>query len=289
MRKILSILTIAMLVVLSSCELNDIPVFDDSDAFVSFNKSSLSVNEDGTTLNIPVTLASTKGKSATVTYIVTNGTAVQGTNFTLADPSATLTFDATNRTQNIVVNIIDIPGVFTGDVRFSIELSDEGTVKPSTEKTCTVTIADLDHPLSAILGTWSATGTSYFNASQTWELALTKDADDVSIVWIYPLVPGGSHVDYPIYGVVNAEMTEIKIPVGQEISAPGSYGYIELRGYYGPDGMTEIPAGGSITVTIEEGQLTILDEFGSYVWSNPDLTGGLGWFNIFMADVVLTR
>lgn len=287
MRKILSILTIGILVVLNSCELNELPVFDDNDAFVSFDKSSLSIAENGGTLNIPVTLASTKGMSATVTYTVIDGTAAQGTNFTLADASATLTFDANNRTQNIVINIIDNPGVFTGDLRFTIELSDEGKVKPSAESVCTITIADLDHPLSAILGTWSATGTSYFNGSQTWDMELTKDEDDVTIVWFYPFVAGGS--GYPIYGVVNEDMTEIKVPVGQEIAAPGNYGFIELRAYYGPDGATEIPDGGFITITIADGQLSILDEIGSYVWSNPDATGGLGWYNIFMADVVLTR
>lgn len=288
MRKILSLLTIAVLVLFASCDkLNEMPEFSDGDAFVSFDKTSLKVNENGVTLNVPVTLASVKGISATVSYSVVNGTAAQGTNFTLADGSATLTFDATNRTQNIVINIINNPGVYTGDLNFQLVLSADGTIKPSAENTCTITISDLDHPLAAILGTWSATGTSYFNGSETWEMVFSKDASDVTIVWIDNFVTGGS--SELIYGVVNAAKTEIKIPVYQRIATSSSYGFIGLRGYYGPDGATAIPDGGFITLTIGATQINVMDEIGSYVWQNADRTGGLGWYNIFAADVVLTR
>ncbi|KAB2870860.1 MAG: hypothetical protein F9K37_04795 [Bacteroidales bacterium] len=287
MRKILSILAIAVLVVFNSCDKNEKPEFSDSNAFVSFDKAALSVTEDGATLSIPVTLASVKGVSATVSYTVINGTAVEGTNFTLADGSATLTFDAANRTQNIVVNIINKPGVYTGDLRFKLQLSADGKVKPNAENICEITISDRDHPLAAILGEWSATGTSYYNGSETWEMEFSKDPSDVSIVWIDNFVTGGSSLK--VYGVVNAAKTEIKIPVYQRIAESSSYGYIALRGYYGPDGATAIPVGGSITINIEANRLVVLDEIGSYVYQNADMTGGLGWFNIFAADVVLTR
>lgn len=290
MRKILGLLTIAVLVIFTSCDdLNESPEFSDSKAFVSFDKTSLSIDENGATLNIPVTLASIKGKTATVTYTAVDGTAVQGTNFTLADVSATLTFDATNRTQNIIVNIIDKPGIYTGDIKFTIQLSEGGTVEPNAESSCTITISDLDHPLAAILGTWTASGTSYFNGSESWDMVFTKDASDVSIVWISNFVSGGSNV--AIYGVVNEDMTEIKIPVYQVIATSSSYPLIRLEGYYGPSGEIAIPQGGYITVEIaaDKSSMSIIDEFGSHVWKDETATSSAGWYNIYQADVVLTK
>jgi hypothetical protein len=290
MRKILSLLTIALLVVFASCDkLNETPAFSESNAFVAFDKAALSVNETTATLSIPVTLASIKGISTTVTYTVIDGTAVQGTNFTMADATATLTFDADNRTQNIVVNVTDKPGVFTGDLKFTIQLSDAGTVKPNAENICTVTIVDKDHPLAAILGTWNATGTSYFNGSETWEMEFTKDASDVSIVWISNFVKGGS--SELIYGVVNPAQTEIKIPVYQVIATSSTYPLIRLEGYYGPDGATDIPQGGFITVEIaaDKSSMAIMDEIGSHVWKDAAGTSSAGWYNIFQADIVLVR
>lgn len=288
MRKLFYLLTIAVLAFITSCELNTAPEFNDGDAFVAFDKVSLSINENGDTLLIPVTLASISGKSAVVGYSVIDSTAKQGVNFELVDGSATLTFDAANRTQYIAVVVNDNPGVFTGDLRFLVQLSEDGTVKPNAENACLVTINDLDHPLAAILGTWTASGTSYFNGEEAWDMELTKDPDDISVVWFLPFVKGGANK--PIYGVVNEAKTEIKIPVGQEINTPGSYGFIELRSFYGPDGANEIPDGGNITIEIrEDGKLYIMDEIGSYVWGNADKSDGLGWFNIFQADIILSR
>lgn len=288
MKRIRYILSLAVLAVLASCNPNEMPEFNDNDAFVAFDNASMSVEENAQTLSIPVTLASIKGISASVTYtLLDGGTAVEDSNFTFADANKTLTFDATHRTQYIVVNIINKPGVFTGDLRFKLQLSDDGTIKPNAENVCTITITDLDHPLAAILGTWTATGTSYFNGSESWDMELTKDPSDVTVVWFYPFVNGGS--GYKIYGVVNDAKTEIRVPVGQEIAPPGSYGFIELKGFYGPSGEEEIPDGGYITITIEPNKLSIKDEIGSYVWGDAGQTSGLGWYNIFKADVVLTR
>jgi hypothetical protein len=290
MRKILSLLTIALLVGFASCDkLNEKPVFSDGNAFVAFNNTALSVNETTATLTIPVTLASVSGISTTVEYTVIDGTAVQGENFELVDVTGTLTFDATNRTQNIVVNVTNKPGVFTGDLRFTIQLSDAGTVKPNAENICTVTIVDLDHPLAAILGNWNATGTSYFNGSETWVMSFAKDAKDVSVVWISNFVKGGSGV--AVYGVVNAEKTQIRIPINQVIATSPTYLMIRLEGYYGPTGDVSIPAGGYITAVIaaDNSTITIQDEIGSHVYNDAAATSSAGWYNIFQSNTLLTR
>jgi hypothetical protein len=266
--------------------MNTTPEFDDSDAFVGFDNAALSVAEDGETLLIPVTLASVKGLTETVGYTIIDGTAKEGVNFTLASDATTLSFNAENRTQYIEVNVIDNPGVFTGDLRFQVQLNDDGKVKPSAESTCTVTIVDNDHPLAALLGTWNAEAESAYNGVESWEMELEKDADDVTVVWFYPFVKGGS--GQQIYGVVNEDMTEIAVPVNQVIATSSSYGLIELLGY-NPD--YDSPITGNITIEIDlaANKMTIKDGFGSYVWSNADGTGGLGWYNRFYPGGTLTK
>ncbi|MGE0089104.1 MAG: Calx-beta domain-containing protein [Bacteroidales bacterium] len=290
MRNILKFLIIGVLVIIASCDnLNEVPEFSDSDAFVAFDKAALGINENGATLSIPVTLASISGMSQSVTYSVIDSTAKEGVNFTLVDASKTLTFDAENRTQNIVLNVIDNPGVFTGDLIFQIQLAEDGTVKPSAQNICEVKIYDLDHPLASILGTWTAKGTSYFNGETSWDILFEKDAEDVSIVWISNFVQGGSGL--AVYGIVNEDMTEIKVPAYQEIATSSSYPLIRLEGWFGPEGDITIPQGGNITIEIaaDKSSMSIMDWFGSHVWNDAGATSSAGWYNIFEADVVLTR
>jgi hypothetical protein len=86
---------------------------------------------------------------------------------------------------------------------------------------------------------------------------------------------------------VNEEKTELKIPVKQTIAVSSSYPSILFEGFYGPDGATEIPDGGSVTGLIQDGKIVILDEIGSHVYNASNASAG--WYNIFQADVVLTK
>jgi len=290
MRKILSILMIGVLAVFASCDkLNELPEFNNANAFVAFEKAEMSIDEDGGQLRIPVTLASLEGKSATITYEVVSGTAKLNVNYTLTDPTATLNFDAENRTQYIVINIVNVANKFDGDLKFDVRLSDEGAVRPNNEWICKVTINDLDHPLAAILGKWNMSATSYFNGAETSAVEFTKDAKDVTVVWISNFVKGGT--SELIYGTVNTDITKIKIPVNQIIAKSTSYPLIRLEGWYGPDGETVIPAGGYITIDIaaDKSVLTVKDWFGSHVYSDEAGTASLGWYNIFETGAELKR
>lgn len=276
MRKFLSLMTIAMLAFFTSCDdLNEMPTFSDSNAFVAFNKAALSVNEDGATLSIPVTLASLKGMTTSVTYVVKDGTAKQGVNFTLADATATLSFDADNRTQNIVINIINNPGVFTGDLNFSIELSSEGTVKPSAESVCTVTIKDKDHPLSKFLGEWTATASSEYFGDVEWTVLIEKDPSDVTVLKINSLVYGFTKYGYVMpnndtrfYGVVNAEKSQIAIPIGQKCVYQYDGNDIFL---YGLTAALDVVETGNIIASISDDGKVLTFDLGAYV---TDATGG---------------
>ena len=289
--KKLTILVIGAILMVS-CNLNEAPIFDDSEAFVAFRSSELSLGEEKTdTIKIPVLLTSLAGLSSSVDFeIVTDGaTAIEGKHFKVLNTSKTLNFTKDTPTQNILVKTID-NSTFDGDVSFSIKLNDPGDVNLGASKVINVKINDDEHPLLLILGSLTAKGTSYYNGAEEWTVVFDKDASDLKKVWIKNFVNGGSSASSPIYGVVNDDKTEIKIPVGQVIAVSTSYPKITLRGFYGPDGDEEIPTGGSITGTIApDGQITFLDEFGSYVWTNEDMTAGAGWYNVFKAGVTLKK
>ena len=255
MRKIFSIFTLAILVVLSSCELNEIPEFEDKHAFVAFDRGSMSFTEDAGRVQIPVTLASVSGISSTVTYTVIDGTAKEGVNFNLVDGAATLTFDANNRTQYIEIDIIEIPDVFTGDLRFQIQLSDEGTVKPSAEDACRITIVDLDHPLSSIIGTYDVAAPSAFGGVEEFEMTLHIDDEDISVVWFQNLAGVGTGPGF--YGVVNDDLTEITVPLGQ-ISTTNTTSNGDGNIYlYGVTPTVGVQTSGNMIIEIEDDGATL--------------------------------
>jgi len=289
MNKILLYLTILVSIVLfGACNLNESPEFNDADAFVAFGGTRFSAEETSGVLKVPVRLTSLSTLSTVVTFEVIDSTAVAGRDFELSGGASVLNFDGNDPVQYIEFNILPHEGEFTGDRVFGIALKDAGDVNLGSNDTTYVTILDLDHPLSAILGTYTAVGTSYFNGTESWTVTITKDPEgDVSKVWITNLVAGGSSASTPLYGVVNEDKTELKIPVKQTIAVSSSYPSILFEGFYGPDGATEIPDGGSVTGLIEEGKITILDEIGSLVYNASN--EAIGWYNVFQADVVLTK
>lgn len=276
---------------LASCNINELPEYDDSNAFVAFTSSSVNVGEEEGSKQVEVLLTSIGGIETTVNFEVApaeTAGAVEGKHYTI-EGSKSLTFKKDAPTQKITLNIID-NDTFDGDVKFTIKLLDPEGVQLGASKTCSVTIEDDEHPLLFILGTLSAKGPSYFNGDTEWEVRIAKDDSDLSKVWIYNLVPGGSSSSSPVYGIVNDEKTEIRIPVGQEVAVSSSYPHILLNGYYGEEGDEKIPTGGYLTGTIaEDGTITLQDWFGSQVFSDDAASNSLGWYNLMQAGVTLKK
>lgn len=248
-----------------SCS-NDFPVFDDKDAFVAITKTSMSVDEnvEGGELKIPVLLTSISGLERTVEYEVVDGKAKKGVNYEVADESMSLHFTKDEPTQYIVIKVIDNAS-FGGDVDFSVKLKESDEISLGDSQTCTVKIIDDEHPLADILGTYSGVGVSYFdNSALSWDVTLEKDEEDITKVWIGNMVPGGSSLK--VYGTVNAEKTELKIPVPQEIARSATYPLIQLEGIDAD--LNDIPKGGFITATIANGKITFADGYLSGVYKD---------------------
>lgn len=299
MKKITTYLSIiaAGALLLASCSLNDTPEFNDAEAFVAFDKVSISVAEDTTVasalLRVPVRLTSLGGLTSTVTFQFFDGHAdrgaLDGRDYEFAGGNSVLTFSADAPVQYIEIDILSHAGVFTGDRSFGIKLTGSGSVKMGAADSVAITILDLDHPLAFILGNYVATGTSNYNGPSQWATELAKDSADVTKVWISDIAYAWGE-PVPVYGIVNEEKDAIRIPVGQvpDLYGPTTYD-IALVGYYGPEGDDRIPDGGFITATIApDGTITVLDYFGglaSYK-SNGQIAG---WIDLFLPGVVFSK
>ena len=260
---------------LVSCDKNEPTVFDDKDAFVAFDAVSVTYAEDysndGATFRIPVTLASVKGLEETVKFeIVTpdEKAAVAGVNYELVTTTGVLSFNAENRTQYIEFKT-KTDGEYTGDLKFSVKLLPSETLPVGSESECTVTISDIDHPLTFMLGAYTATGVNYWNGPTTWTMTFYKDAEDDHKVWIDNLFEKASWAaeDTRYYGIVSDDNTTLNIPFGQTSEYKYSNGKpITLLGFDGSNGYDT----GSVDVKIIiDGAKVTLDfgtEWGFWVW-----------------------
>lgn len=263
MKKIYSVIALAAaLVMLASCNVNKEPVFNDSDAFVAFNSAAFSCVETDGEISIPVTLASLNGMSTTVSYGAVNGSAKEGVNFELVDGAGTLTFSPAERTQYIKVKILDpgveyeegerVSGLYTGDLKFSLEFKSTGDVAASRQNACTVTIKDIDHPMSALLGDWIFSANCRGEMSR-WPSEIAKDESDDHMIWFYDLVylsrSGWDGWDISYYGIVSEDLTTVTVPMGQESEYTYSNG--EHVTLFSVDAeFNEIYDSGSVSATI---------------------------------------
>lgn len=241
---------VALLAMAAACDLNKTPEFDDADYFAAFDTESVTVNEDAGTVSIPVYIASVDPKNTTVSYTVTDGSAVQGKNYELEDPSAVLVFDGQTRTQNIVIKITEVnddnaaslgyESGYTGNLTFTVSLVSGGAVKIGAESTCTVTISDLDHPLASILGSYTVSGKENWDGDISWTATFVNDESDETVVWIQGLTALANSASTAVYGNVSEDLSTISIPVGQTFAYNSSYNAMLVGfsdgGYYYPEG-----------------------------------------------------
>ncbi len=276
----------------TSCS-NDLPEFNDSDAFVALRSATAEVDETGETLSIPVLLTSLSGVEGKVDFEITpdsTAPAKEGVNYSIENESKTLSFTKDANMQYIKLKIID-NSTYNGDVRLNINLVNPQNVNLGSMKTITVTIADDEHPLAFMLGSYAASGTSYFDGATEWDVTISKDDNDVSKVWIGNLVPSGSSLK--VFGVVNDDHTEIHIPVKQEIATSSSYPHILLDAFYGADGDTDVNDYIVGKISVDANGVTNISFadywFGSHIYTDEGASVGGAWYNIMTAGSVFKK
>lgn len=269
---------------LTSCDINNMPEFSDSDAFIAFRSSSVSVGEADGSVEIPVMLTSLGGMSGTVPISIVDSltTAKEGTDFAIETKELSFSPDA--NLQSVKLTVYD-NDVFTGTKTLVLALG-SSTIKLGAAKTCTVSIQDDEHPLRFILGTYSASADSYFSnrGHYDWDITVDRDESDINKVWIGNLDPfflaNGflAPTENYFYGFVSDDKTEIRVPNEQKV---GYEDYV-LAGFTGPDPDESdlLGTGDNIIIQIEDGGNTLVI---------PNAWGITGWYNLFYGGVKFTK
>ena len=275
----------------SSCS-NDLPEFNDADAFVALRATTASFVENGEGTDIDVLLTSLNGLEGSVDFEIVPdeaAPATEGVDFTIENPSKTLTFTKDAPTQSIKIKPID-NDVYTGDKRFTINPVNATGVHLGANKSITITVEDDEHPLAFMLGTYAAKGSSLFNGDIEWNVKIAKDDTDAAKVWISNMVPGGSNT--PIYGTVNDAKDEIRIPVKQDIVITASYPHVWFEAFYGVDGDEDVEdfVVGHISTNADGKAVISFPDywFGSHVYTDDAATSSAGWYEIIQARAVFT-
>lgn len=145
-----------------------------SSSYVRFNAEAYSVKEDAGTVRLPVYAYPKNGETSfpraeeaytEVSFEIVENSAKAGENFTVEPANGILTFDGES-VAYITLNITNLEGEYTSDLDFTIKLT--GATRDYTIgafHTASITIVDNDHPLAAILGSYTANVVDYWGGS----------------------------------------------------------------------------------------------------------------------------
>lgn len=255
-------------------------------ASLDFRSATVEESDPAGTFNLPVHVYNHDG-ACTVTYVVEAGSAKEGVDYTLVDASGVLTFPAGTDTQNISVSISGQPGVYTGNLKFSITLkSASDDVQIGSFKTCTVTVKDVDHPLANLFGDYTMKGITVNSDEDLdgvkWTMSISPvegSADKIKIGHISPFDVAYNIGDLSVIGTVSADKKTITIAYPQDTGTEASaFSIPENFVFYGHGG----PSGGYIdaegVVTFTLGDNGVWKTTDSYGFSTPS---DIAAYNLF--------
>lgn len=154
-----SILALSLgVLVLASCDRKE--EFIGFFPYVVFDCSSVyTLSESDGSFTLPVRLMNPDGNPFSVTILTEDGTAVSGTHYYISDPeTGVLNFAPGDTLKYVTVAVNYIDGyVEPGKVDFSLSLGQAtGGVSLGAFRSVGVLINDADHPLSSLIGAWTA-------------------------------------------------------------------------------------------------------------------------------------
>ena len=215
------LIALTSLVFLGACQQKAVYT---TSSFVRLGSTSVRVNEDTGTVSIPVYAYASNGSvafrgagaeatSTNVAFELVDGTAVSGTDYELVEPAGGLLTFQGDSIQYITVRIIERPNETTGNLSFSVKLSSatNGYTIGGTS-TATVSILDLDQEGDDLLGTYTATGESYYDGAVTWTVTFSQGSNSNERL-IDGLVNGMSYYDSlnGLYGTLSADRLSFTI------------------------------------------------------------------------------
>ena len=226
----------------------------------------------GTLYNLPVHIYNKTG-ACTLTYAIKEISAKNGVEFIPSSTSGVLEFPAGTDSLAIGVTVKGQPGTYTGNLQFSIDLvsATEG-VTIGALNSCVFTVKDLDHPLSAMFGTYTMAGitiNSNGNLSYpSWGFTMSAVDGDPTKVLITDItafsIAYGAYMDgsLGVVGTVSEDHSTITIETPQEVEGTaGSWGSSENFVFYAHEGF----AGGIGNYITDPAQVVFtLGEDGAY-------------------------
>jgi hypothetical protein len=283
MRKLYIILFAAIAGLLASCDMSEEYT---TYPFTQFSGTSATVQEDAGSITVPVVLYNASNKTVSVTVQGVDGTAVSGTNYSISDPaSGVLTFSPGDSVQYVTVSIVDNPGVYTGSLDFSLSLaSATENVEIYNGSTYSITITDNDHPLANLFGTYTVSGTSYYDGAETWEATFSAVEGSVDSIVVTGLGPGSPINGYSYVGEVSDDKKTITLTPLQdsEVYEYGSY----LIGLLIFDGSNITDSGEIHLVQTEEGTFVCDTGLSFYAFNSDGSAAGI--WDVLLPDPAIT-
>lgn len=275
MKKLAYILAgVAMVAALASC--NRELTFQHH-SFISIYCGNKTFAEDAGNITVPVSIYNNKN-GATITVKCTDRTAVSGTNYQLVEPASGVLNAAPGDTvKNIVIKLIDRPGIFDGNLAFNVSIdSKSDDVELGPHDNVTITIKDNDHPLVDFFGDYTMKGvcanSSGGLAYASWDVEVGPDDEDVThlvfsnVTYFSAVAYHSDTKDCPVYGIVSDDKKTITFPFPQTSGSLKEFGIDDYAYTFGHTGY------GGVYVTDEVEVVFTLDE-ASGMWITPDSFG----------------
>lgn len=246
-------------------------------SFISIYCGNKTFAEDAGNITVPVSIYNNKN-GATITVKCTDRTAVSGTNYQLVEPASGVLNAAPGDTvKNIVIKLIDRPGIFDGNLAFNVSIdSKSDDVELGPHDNVTITIKDNDHPLVDFFGDYTMKGVCANSNGglvyASWDVEVGPDDEDVthlvfSNVTYFSAVAYHSYSgDCPVYGIVSDDRKTITFPFPQTSGSLKEFGIDDKAYTFGHTGF------GGVYVTDDVEVVFTLDE-ASGMWITADSFG----------------
>jgi len=254
------------------------------DTYVTLYNTAYSVNETVTEIKVPVLVNNPSGSEVQVSVKLNGIEAEEGVDYELVSPAGgILTFSGETDSLEVVVGVKGQIGEFTGSKSLNLQVESlTAGVTAGVLNTALITILDLDHPLSAFIGTWTGTTfeEAYMGQNVTMNFNISADPEDFSKVVISTVDAMMSAV-IGITKPINLESTvvlnedgtgQIVIPNGQLCGFNNGDGEFMYMGIDAPDWGS---ATGYLDIVMNlnaDGTMTVPNGFGifddKYIWAH---------------------
>ena len=254
-----------------------------TNAYAIMETSSVTVKEDVGVVRIPVSAYNSEGLSGSVYFKVVDGTAVEGTDFTVEPASGVLSFSG-NSTDFIEISVINHPGVLTGALKFSVELTsasgDISNLGGVTSATVEIQDNDVVVDWDYVAGEWTAQ--DYDGGSPdggTYKVTIVKKND--TTLSLNNLYGGGNDIVGTITFDSEANTASISFEPNQLVWSSASYGGpMYLLGYNFEKGgwYTNTPAVATVTsggIHFSEYTFIMSGSYAGYIWTSAGITTDL--------------